>query len=156
MKVFVQAATRTTLDRLVLLNGLVSLVCGTALVGAAGWWSRQLGDVGEGWVMTTGIGLAGYAWVLALVAGKGATAEAGRLLALLDAGWVVGTAGLLSVFAEQLTRTGLAVTVGCAVVIAGLGWGQWSAAARIDPVPRRDASAPTPPSTRHTDGVAHA
>ena len=54
----VHVASRTVLDRLVLLNGVVSLTSGMVLLGASGWWSRQLGGVGTELVATFGVGLA--------------------------------------------------------------------------------------------------
>jgi hypothetical protein len=150
----VHASSRTMLDRLVLLNGLVSLTTGTALLGAAGWWSRQLGGAGTELVATVGIGLAGYAWVLARAAGAGVTPELGRLLALFDGAWVIGTVGLLSAFASQLTGTGLAASVGSGVVVAALGWGQWVASARVDASRGPSAAVEARPPTRHTEDVA--
>ncbi len=152
----VHASSRTVLDRLVLLNGVVSLTSGIVLLGASGWWSRQLGGVGTELVATAGVGLAGYAWVLARAAGAGVTPGAGRLVAVLDGAWVVGTVGLLTVFTSQLTRTGLAVSVGCGVVVAAVGCGQWLAAARVDASRGRGAPVEARPPTRHTGDVARA
>lgn len=152
----VHSSSRTTLDRLVLLNGAVSLASGAALLGTATWWSRQLGGPGSELVATVGAGLACYACALARTSGVGVTAEAGRLIALLDAAWVAATIGLLAAFASQLTPTGLAASVLCGVVVGALGWGQWVASARVDPVRGRGAAVETDPPTRHTEGVAHA
>lgn len=152
----VHASSRTRLDRLVLLNGLVSLISGMALLGAAEWWSRQFGGVSTDLVATMGVGLASYAWVLARTSGAGVTADAGRLLALLDAVWVLGTAGLHFVFAAQVTQAGMAFAIGSGVVIAGLGCGQWLASHQVDPVRRRGVTVETSPPTRHAEDVAHA
>lgn len=152
----VHASSRTVLDRLVLLNGVVSLTSGMVLLGASGWWSGQLGGVGTELVATVGVGLAGYAWVLARAAGAGVTPELGRLLALLDGAWVIGTVGLLSAFASQLTGTGLAASVGCGVVVAAVGCGQWLASARVDASRGRGAPVEAWPPTRHTGDVARA
>lgn len=73
----VHSSSRTILDRLVLVNGMVSLASGMAFLGAASWWSPQFGDPGTGLVAAMGVGLAGYAWVLARVAGAGVTADRG-------------------------------------------------------------------------------
>lgn len=152
----VHASSGTMLDSMVLLNGVVSLTSGMALLGAAGWWSPQFGDPGTGLVAAVGVGLAGYAWVLARAAGAGVTAESGRLIASLDAAWVVGTVVLLSAFASQLTRTGLATSVACGAVVAALGYAQWVAAGRIDPPRRRGAAVESWPPASHTEDVAHA
>ncbi|MEQ6900352.1 hypothetical protein [Nocardioides sp. YIM 152588] len=127
----VQAAgRRTRLDRLVAVNAAFSGATGATLAAGGSWWADQLGGPAPVVVTAVGLGLVGYALLLAWASGRGLTAEAGRAIAALDAAWVAGTAVLLGIAGTSFTGPGLAATVATGGVVGLLGVLQWRAAGR--------------------------
>lgn len=59
------------------------------------------------------------------------TRRDGRIVALLDAEWVLGTAILLLGWPELMNATGHVVAVGIAAVVGGFAIWQWAGAQRI-------------------------
>lgn len=138
------AATRTSLDRLVSANATVSASSGAGLVVLAPWWSAQFGGPGATLVSVVGTGLMWYAALLARMSGSGVTRETGRVIAALDAAWVLGTVALLAWAGPSFTEAGLTVTILAGLVVADLGALQWRAARRLDG-PQQRLSFDSPP-----------
>ena len=126
------ASRRTALDRIVLLNAAFSAASGATLAAASSWWSDQLANPGATVTATVGVALVGYAVLLAWASGRGITAEAGRVVAALDAGWVLGTVGVLALLGSVFTPAGLAGATLSGLAVGALGWFQWRAAGSID------------------------
>ena len=134
------ASRRTALDRIVLLNAAFSAAAGATLAAASSWWSDQFGNPGATVTATVGVALAGYGVLLAWASGRGITGEAGRVVASMDALWVLGTAGLLALFGSAFTPAGVAGAALAGLAIAALGSLQWRAAGSID----KTSSTPAP------------
>lgn len=129
----IHVGQRTRLDRLVTANALFSATSGAALTLASGWWSRQLGDPGNEPITAIGLGLVGYAVLLAWTSGRGLTGENGRLIAALDAAWVFATLAVLGLTGSTLfTTTGMTAAILASFIVANLGLLQWRAALRLD------------------------
>jgi hypothetical protein len=126
------ASRRTALDRILLLNAAFSAASGATLAAANSWWSDQLANPGATVTATVGVALVGYGVLLAWASGRGITAQAGRIVAALDTGWVLGTMGVLSLFGSVFTPAGLAAATLSGLAVGALGWFQWRAAGSID------------------------
>jgi len=129
------------LTMLVAGHTLSSAVSGVALVVGSDWWADQLGGVTASAVAVLGTSPIGYAVGLTWLSRRRLSLRTGQTLALLDAIWVVGSAGLLAVVGTNFSDAGLAAVVGAAGVVAALGWSQWRASSRPSQL------VPTPPQT---------
>jgi hypothetical protein len=127
------SARRTMLDRAVLSNAAFSAVSGLAVAVASTWWSSEFGSPESAVIASVGVSLVGYGLLLAWASGRGVTGESGRVVAALDAAWVVGTVAVLAALGSEFTTVGLIAAALSGVVVAALGALQWRAAGRIDP-----------------------
>lgn len=124
----VRPTSRHPLQRPVGVNGAFSATCGALLVVAPAWWSAQLGDAPATLVTAVGLGLLGYGTGLGLLVRRGPVpARLGRVLAGLDAAWVLATAVLL-LSTAAITTVGTWSLLGTSAVVALLGAAQWRAA----------------------------
>ena len=126
------ASRRTALDRLVLCNAAFSAFSGAALAVASSWWSRQFGEPAAEIIAIVGVGLVGYAVLLAWTAGRGVSGEDGRVIASVDAAWLAGTVVVLVLAGATFTGAGVAAAMLSGVAVAALGALQWRAAGRVD------------------------
>jgi len=105
-------------------NALFSAASGLCLFAAAEWIGSVTGIGAPGWIRVVGVGLLGFAALLAGMTRRGADAPSAGLVALVIAGdalWVLASAFALSLWGERLTEAGQ-VAVG-AVALAVLCFG---------------------------------
>ena len=126
------SAGRTTLDRVVLINAAFSAASGVALAVASTWWSTQFGTPWHGATAAGGVILVWYALLLGWASGRGVTGEAGRVIATLDALWVLGNVAALAVFGSRFTAVGLVAAIMSDLAVAALGILQWRTSSRVD------------------------
>lgn len=126
------SAQRTPLDRLVLGKAAFSAASGAVLTIASTWWSSEFGSPGPAVTAGVGLTLIGYALLLAWLSGRGVTGEAGRVVAAVDAAWVLATVAVLLAFRSEFTTAGLIAAASSGTAVATLGALQWRAAGRID------------------------
>jgi hypothetical protein len=100
-------------------NAAVSAASGIVCVVAAGPLARVL-DVGTAEVWTVGLGIAGFALLVAGAtrASGSRLADAGAVIGLADAAWVAGSAALVA--AGTFPAGGDALVVGAGAVVATL------------------------------------
>ncbi len=120
-----------SLADLVLANAVFTCACGMALLLLPGWWAGHAGDVTPSPIRLIGGLLLGYAAVLGWLWKRGPGAQSGRLLAMLDAGWVMGTAVMLALAGHAFTLIGVLATTATSAVVGLFGWAQWRASRRI-------------------------
>jgi hypothetical protein len=137
----IRADATGRLSRWVAANAVFSGTCGVLLALAADHWSRQLGGPGAPAIALLGVGLVGYAAMLARAAHQGVTRSTGRIIAGLDGAWVVGTVAVLALAGDRFSTQGLVAAVDTGLAVALFGWFQWRAAtapggraAPLDPV----------------------
>jgi hypothetical protein len=119
----------TRLRTLLRLNASFSAIAGAVAATAAGPVARAL-DVDGVWIVrAVGVGLVAYAADLLVVAALGhrRLGPVARAVAVADAAWVVGTAGLVA--AGAVSGEGAMLLGLLAVPVAALAVGQWRAAA---------------------------
>ena len=113
------------LTAVIRVNVVFSLITGTALAAGAAAWHGHLGDVAPVVLAGVGLGLVGFGGVVALLGWRNATPGLGRTLGALDAGWVVGSAALLTATGDRFTDGGTVAVVGTSAVVALLAVLEW-------------------------------
>ena len=126
-----QATGRADLSAAATANAGFTVACGAALTLASSWWATQLGRPPQAMLVALGTALLAYATVVAGAAGRGLGERSGRILATLDAAWVVGSIAVLGIFGSGFSAAGVAATAITAVVVGIFGIAQWRAAKAI-------------------------
>ncbi len=103
-------------------NGTFSLACAGGMLFFADALARLIGLPVVWPLILVGLGLAPFgAWLLWLARGPGLTPQIARSVSMLDAGWVVGTVVLVTVWPDVLNPTGQSIAIAIALVVAAFG-----------------------------------
>jgi hypothetical protein len=113
-------------------NAIFSLVSATAFVLGGGVIAGLIGLSSPLPLQLVGAGLVPFGvYLLWLARRDELTRRDGRIVSLLDAEWVLGTAILLIGWPELMNATGHVVAVAIATVVGGFAIWQWAGAQRI-------------------------
>jgi hypothetical protein len=113
-------------------NAIFSLVSATIFVVGGGAIATLVGLPSELPLQLVGAGLVPFGvYLLWLSRRDELTRRDGRIVSLIDAEWVFGTAILLIGWPELMNTTGHAVAVAIAAVVGGFAIWQWAGAQRI-------------------------
>ncbi|PPK95407.1 hypothetical protein CLV92_106230 [Kineococcus xinjiangensis] len=120
-----RAGGHTPLRAAVRANVAFSATTGVLAVAGAPVFARHLGDVGEGALAGLGAALVLFAATVALLGWRSASARLGRVLAVLDAAWVAGSAVVLLVAGARFTTAGVLAVVGTSAAVGVLAVLEW-------------------------------
>jgi hypothetical protein len=113
-------------------NAIFSLVSATAFVLGGGVIAGLIGLSSPLPLQLVGAGLVPFGvYLLWLARRDELTRRDGRIVSLLDAEWVLGTAILLIGWPELMNATGHVVAVAIAAVVGSFAIWQWAGAQRI-------------------------
>jgi len=121
----------TRLDLLVTANATFSALCGIASAVHAPHWSRQFADASADIFVLIGVSLLAFSAVIAGVAGRGASASAGKVISALDWIWVAATVALLVIAGTEFTLAGLIAATSTGAIVGVFAWTQYRAAQRL-------------------------
>jgi len=80
-----------------------------------------------------GVGLLAYGMTLSWLAVRGSSATIGRLLAVLDAAWVIGVVVLVAYAGDTFTWVGATAALLSSAAVAAFGLVQWRLVAGVLP-----------------------
>jgi hypothetical protein len=121
-----------TLRRAFTGNAIFSLVSAATFVLGGGVIAGLIGLSSPLPLQLVGAGLVVFGvFLLWLVRREELTRRDGRIVSLLDAEWVLGTAVLLVGWPELMNATGHAAAIAIAAVVGGFAIWQWAGAQRI-------------------------
>jgi hypothetical protein len=121
-----------TLRRAFTGNAIFSLLSATIFVLAGGVIAGWVGLSSPLPLQLVGAGLAPFGVFLLWLARRDRlTRRDGRIVSLLDAEWVLGTAVLLIGWPELMNATGHVVAIAIAAVVGGFAIWQWAGAQRM-------------------------
>lgn len=116
------AQSNTSRSRIVRLNAIFSVTCGLLIVTAADFWSRQFAHPGAALMIAIGVGLCLWASALAWLVSRGLTSAHSRVIAALDATWVLASIVLLVTSGSDFTATGIVAASAAAAAVGLLAW----------------------------------
>ena len=128
-----QQAVVSSLTRAIAWNAAFTSFCGVMLIGAAEWWAQQFSDVAVAVMSLLGVGLLAYGMTLTWLAVRGSSATIGRLLAVLDAAWVIGVVVLVAYAGDTFTWVGATAALLSSAAVAAFGLLQWRLVAGVLP-----------------------
>jgi O-antigen/teichoic acid export membrane protein len=121
-----------TLRRAFTGNAIFSLLSATIFVLAGGAIASRVGLSSPLPLQLVGAGLVPFGvYLLWLARRDQLTRRDGRIVSLLDAEWLLGTAILLVGWPELMNAAGHAAAIGIAAVVGGFAIWQWAGAQRI-------------------------
>ena len=122
------AGDTDALTHVVRANVVFSGSTGLLMAAGAGMWDAQLGGVGKLPLVALGFGLLGFGTVVARLGWGHASPTLGRVLAVLDAGWLAGSAALLFTSAARFTTVGTVAVLSTSAAVAAFAVLEWRAA----------------------------